>query len=145
MNNKIKTYIAAIFLLVISFTTISSCSKDTQGAQVELSYKMLSDKTWFLDYVQTINGSSIKTRTYLGQTTYFVNFLKDYTTLDSDGIAGTYSVEVVNGKILVKVNAKTAGGNTVVYDYVVESMGAKVLVMSYNSNGVVNKFYYSAK
>jgi hypothetical protein len=145
MSNKFYNYILAIFIVVVSSTAFSSCSKDTPGAQVELSYKMLSDKTWFLDYVQTINGSSIKTKTYLGQTTYFVNFLKDYTTLDSDGIAGTYDIEVVNGKILVKVNAKTAGGNTVVYDYVVESMGAKVLVMSYNSNGVVNKFYYSAK
>ena len=145
MNNKFYKYIYTVLVAVIISTGFSACSKDTPGAQVELSYKMLSDKTWFLDYVQTINGSSIKTKTYLGQTTYFVNFLKDYTTLDSDGIAGTYNIEVVNGKILVKVNAKTAGGNTVVYDYVVESMGAKVLVMSYNSNGVVNKFYYSAK
>lgn len=145
MSNKFNTYITALFLVIVSLTAFTSCNKDTPGAQVELSYKMLSDKTWFLDYVQTINGSSIKTKTYLGQTTYFVNFLKDYTTLDSDGIAGTYDIEVVNGKILVKVNAKTAGGNAVVYDYVVESMGAKVLVMSYNSNGVVNKFYYSAK
>ena len=30
---------------------------------------MLSDKTWFLDYVQTINGTTIKTKTYLGQAT----------------------------------------------------------------------------
>lgn len=145
MINQFKTYLTCFFIVIVCAITLNACSKDTPGAQVELSYKMLSDKTWFLDYVQTINGSSIKTRTYLGQTTYFINFLKDYTTLDSDGLTGTYDIAVVNGKILVKVNAKTTGGNTVSYDYSVESMGSKVLVMSYNTNGVVNKFYYSAK
>ena len=145
MNNKFYKYIYTILVVLVFSTTIASCSKDSAGAQAELSYKMLSDKTWFLDYVETINGSNIKTKSYLGQTTYFINFLKDNTTLDSDGLKGTYTIEVLNGKILVKVNAKTAGGNAVAYDYMVESMGAKVLIMSYNTNGITNKFYYSAK
>lgn len=145
MKNNLNRYIYAVLIVFVAAASFSACSKDTPTAQVELSYKMLSDKTWFLDYVQTITGSTVKTKTYLGQTTYFINFLKDNTTLDSDGIAGTYSVEVVNGKILVKVNAKTLGGNPVTYDYNVESMGSKVLIMSYELNGITNKFYYSAK
>ena len=145
MKNNLNRYIYAFLIVFVAATSFSACSKDTPTSQVELSYKMLSDKTWFLDYVQTITGSTVKTKTYLGQSTYFINFLKDNTTLDSDGIAGTYSVEVVSGKILVKVNAKTLGGNAVTYDYKVESMGAKVLIMSYDVNGITNKFYYSAK
>ena len=145
MKKNFNKYLYTILILMIVATGLTACSKDTPTAQVELSYKMLSDKTWFLDYVQTINGSSVKTKTYLGQSTYFINFLKDNTTLDSDGIAGNYNVEVVNGKILIKVSAKTLGGNPVVYDYKVESMGAKVLIMSYDVNGITNKFYYSTK
>jgi len=145
MNNKFYKYIYTVLVAVIISAGFSACSKDTPGAQVELSYKMLSDKTWFLDYVETINGGTVKTRSYLGQSTYFINFLKDNTTLDSDGAKGTYNVEVANGKILVKVNAKSIGGNIIAYDYKVESMGAKVLVMSYDNNGTTNKFYYSAK
>ncbi len=145
MNNKFNTYIYTIIVAVVISTSFSACSKDTPAAQVDLSYKMLSDKTWFLDYVETINGGIIKTRSYLGQSTYFINFLNDKTTLDSDGAKGTYSIEVANGKILIKVNAKSIGGNVITYEYKVESMGAKVLVMSNDNNGTTNKFYYSAK
>ena len=145
MKNNLSKYIYTIIVVLFFSTLFTACKKDTPAAQVELSYKMLSDKTWFLDYVQTINGNVIKTKTYLGQSTYFINFLKDNTTLDSDGIAGTYSVDVKDGIILVKVNAKTIGGNPVTYDYKVESMGAKVLIMSYDVSGITNKFYYSAK
>jgi hypothetical protein len=145
MKNNFNQYLYALVLTIFIVIGVSSCSKDTAGPQVELSYKMLSDKTWFLDYVQTINGSTIRTQTYLGQASYFINFLKDKTTLDSDGIVGTYSIEVVNGKIFVKINAKTKGGNPVSYDYTVESMGAKVLIMSFENSGTKNKFYYSAK
>ena len=145
MNNKFNTYIYTVIVAVVISTSFSACSKDTPAAQVELSYKMLSDKTWFLDYVETINGGIVKTRSYLGQSTYFINFLNDKTTLDSDGAKGTYSIEVANGKILIKVNAKSIGGNVITYEYKVESMGAKVLVMSNDNNGTTNKFYYSAK
>jgi hypothetical protein len=145
MSNNFNKYLFAILLVLVFSTGLTSCSKDTPGAQIELSYKMLSDKTWYLDYLETTTGSTVKTKTYLGQSTYFINFLKDKTTLDSDGLTGNYSIDLVNGKILVKVNAKTFGGNTVNYDYIVESMGAKVLVLSYNTNGTNNKFYYSAK
>ena len=145
MKNKLNKYLYALILAIFIVTGITSCSKETTESEVELSYNMLSDKTWFLDYVQTINGTTIKTKTYLGQASYFINFLKDNTTLDSEGIVGTYSVEVANGKIFVKINAKTKGGNPVNYDYTVESMGAKVLIMSFENSGTKNKYYYSAK
>ena len=145
MSNSFYKYLSTILILTVFLFGFNSCSKDKDEAQTTLSYRMISDKTWYLDYVETINGTSVKTRNYLGQTTYFINFLKDNTTLDSDGISGTYTIDVVDGKILVKVNAKTFGGNAVIYDYEVQSLGAKVLVMSNYSNGIVNKYYYSSK
>lgn len=145
MKNNFNKYLYILAISISIVTGFTACSKDTAAPQVELSYKMLSDKTWFLDYIQTINGSNINTRTYLGQSTYFINFLKDKTTLDSDGLVGTYSVEVTNGKTNLKVNAKTIGGSQANYVYTLESIGAKVLVLSYNDNGTATKFYYSAK
>lgn len=145
MSNSFYKYLSTILILTVFLFGFNSCSKDKDEAQTTLSYRMLNDKTWFLDYVETINGTSVKTRSYLGQTTYFINFLKDKTTLDSDGISGTYSIDMVDGKIIIKVNAKTFGGNVVIYDYEVYSLGAKVLVMSNYSNGIVNKYYYSSK
>jgi len=145
MSNSFYKNLSILLILTVFLFGFNSCSKDKDEAQTNLSYRMLSDKTWFLDYVETINGSSVKTRSYLGQTTYFINFLKDYTTLDSDGISGTFTIDVVDSKILIKVNAKTFGGNSVIYNYEVHSLGAKVLVMSNFSNGIVNKYYYSSK
>ncbi len=144
MKNIFKN--SYIIIAVILFTTIaSSCSKDTESAKLALSYKMLADKTWYLDYLQTITGTTVKTKTYIGQSTYFINFLSDNTTLDSDGISGTYTVVNANGQLNIMVTAKTAGGNVVEYNYHVESIGAKVLVMSYVSSSTLNKFYYSSK
>lgn len=145
MHMNFNKYTITLMTVLFLSATTTSCSKDISQDQVELSYQMIRDKTWFLDYVETIKGTSINTKTYIGQPTYFINFLKDNTTLDSDRLSGTYSIEVLNGKILIKINSKTFGGNPVIYDYVVESIGSKVLVMSYNSNGAINKFYYSSK
>ena len=144
--NKIRINKFYIFIAVVLFTAIiPACSKEVDVAKLELSNKMLSDKTWYLDYLQTITGSTIKTKTYIGQTTYFINFLSDNTTLDSDGIAGTYTVVNSNGQLNIMVKAKTAGGNVVEYDYKVESIGAKVLVLSYVADNTTSKFYYSSK
>jgi hypothetical protein len=139
--NKLYTFIAIVLFAI----TVPSCSKDVDSAKLDLSYKILADKTWYLDYLQTITGTTVKTKTYIGQSTYFINFLSDNTTLDSDGISGTYKVVNVNGRLNIMVTAKTTGGNVVEYDYNVESLGSKVLVMSYLSGNTVNKFFYSSK
>jgi hypothetical protein len=73
-------YITTTFLFaLLSLTQLTSCSKDTSGAEINLTYQMLSDKTWFLDY--SITGTS--KRTYLGQSTYFIDFEKNKETKDS--------------------------------------------------------------
>ena len=145
MKNKIKN-IVYIFLFSASIAmTNVSCSKDATGAQVELSYNMLQEKTWYLDYVQSVVGTTTTTKSYIGQSTYFINFLEDRSTLDSDGITGKYSVANTGGRLSINIVGKTASGNPVSYNYQVESMGAKNLVLSYVVNGTTYKMFYTAR
>jgi len=133
---------------MVMMVMISGCSKtDSASSQVTLAYQMLADKTWYLDYSQTITASSTQTRTYVGQTTYFINLLKDKTTVDSDGIAGTYSVDNSNGSLVLKVIGKTASGSNVTYSYTIESVGSSNLVTKYtvSTTNATVKQYYSTK
>jgi hypothetical protein len=145
MKNKIKN-IVYIFLFAASISIANtSCSKDAAGAQVELSYNMLQEKTWYLDYVQSVVGTTTTTKSYIGQSTYFINFLEDRSTLDSDGITGKYSVANAGGRLSISITGKTTSGNAVSYNYQVESMGAKNLVLSYVVNGTTYKMFYTAR
>lgn len=133
------TFYTALFLL--SLTQLTSCSKDNNGAEVNLSYQMLSDKTWYLDY--SITGKT--KRTYVGQSTYFIDFLKNKTTKDSDGLNGTYTVEKVGKLLQIHVQAKTTSTNTLEYIYNIESIGSENLILYYTLNGatIPTKFYFS--
>jgi hypothetical protein len=102
---------------------------------------MLSDKTWFLDYKQT--GSESKN--YVGQSTYFINFLNDRTTKDSDGTKGSFSIVASNGQLQISVNATSINGNPLIYTYQIESIGANNLILSFVENGQTTKMYYSLK
>ena len=127
---------ATIFLL-------SACKKDTTASEISLAYKMISDKIWFLDYNQTITATKTSIKTYVGQSTYFIKFLNNLTTVDSDGITGTYSVRKVNGKLQIYVVAKTAGNNTLEYIYEIETLGANNMILYYSVDGVTTKFFYN--
>lgn len=138
---KKKFQILALVLVL----ALGSCSKDTSSSDTILSEQMLQDKTWFLDYSITTTGSSNVTKTYVGQSTYFINFLKNRSTKDSDGLNGTYLVKNIAGKLQIQVNAKTIGLATVEYTYIVESVGAKDLVVSFVSNSQTTKRYFSVR
>lgn len=133
-----------IITLILLFA-IGSCSKDTTKADIALSEQMLQDKTWFLDYSITTSGSSSVTKTYVGQSTYFINFLKNRSTKDSDGLIGTYQIKSIGGKLQIQVIAKTVGGSPVEYTYIIESVGAKELVVSFNLNNQTTKRYFSVR
>ena len=121
------------------------CSKDTSSAEIGLSQQFLSDKTWFLDYTETTTTNLISTKTYVGQSTYFINFLKDLSTSDSDGLRGTYTVEKINNQLQIHVQAKTGNANSVEYIYNIESVGASNLILNYAQNGQSVKQYFSNK
>ena len=136
MKNKLAT----IFSLFLLFT---ACKKDTSINETNLAFQMLSEKTWYLDYIQIISGTKVEERNYVGQSTYFINFLKNNSTIDADGIKGTYSVEKIGGQLQIHVQAKSAGSNTLEYIYNIESVGSKNLILYYTLNGVTRKFYYN--
>lgn len=125
-------------LLTIQF---ASCKKETSNADVQLSYQLLADKTWYLDF--SITGTT--KRTYVGQSTYFIDFLKNKTTVDSDGLTGTYTVEKIGTELQIHVQAKTTSTNNVEYVYNIESIGAGNLILSYTATGATlpTKLYFS--
>ena len=132
--------ISKSILLCISLCVLS-CNKDNTSDELTLSYQYLADKTWYLDYSQTDS----LTKTYIGQSTYFINFIKDKKTIDSDGLAGTYSVEKINNQLQIHVQAVTKQLNPIEYIYNIESIGSKHLVLSYTTGGTKTTLFYSIK
>jgi len=133
---------------LLSFGLITSCSKPDQTRnQLTLIYQMIGEKTWYLDYTQTINNGVLRTRTYVGQATYFINLRKDKTTLDSDGINGTYRLESSTSGVLFIVDGKTTNGTTITYRYLIESTGSNHLITSFmdTASNTVTKHYFFAK
>ena len=130
-----------LYSLLAACTLIGSCSKDTTMAETNLAQKMIQDKAWFLDYSQT----GTLTKTYVGQATYYINFLKNLTTQDSDGLNGSYSVEKVSGQLQIHVQATTSNGNPIEYIYDIVSVGSENLILSYTINGKTTQLYYTSK
>jgi hypothetical protein len=133
--------------LLIPLIMLFSCKKtDTKVDELTLAYQMLGDKTWYLDYSQTITATGIRTRTYLGQSTYFINLLKDKSTVDSDGIIGVYSLDNNSEELVLNISGKTKNGTSLEYSYVIESIGAKNLIARYKESDTSTvKQFFSAK
>jgi hypothetical protein len=144
---KSKNYFISSLILFFAFSTffLSACNKEQASAAIPLSYRMLANKTWYLEYAQTTIGSNTSTKTYLGQSTYFINFLNDLTTVDSDGLAGTYTVETANNQLTIHVQARTVSGNAVTYAYTIESIGEKYLILRFVDTNSVTTYYYSTQ
>jgi hypothetical protein len=145
MKNRNKNIFSLMLFFGMLVLLAPACKKEVSSAQLELTYQMLADKKWFLDYSQTIAGNNVNSRSYYGQSTYFIVFYANRTTVDSDGIRGTYSVTNTNGQLGINVKGTTANNSSVEYAYKAESIGASTLVLSYVSNNVTTKLYYNAK
>jgi hypothetical protein len=143
----IKTFsmkkIITIVLASVFITSIVSCNKEMATTSTEVMQKMISSKTWYLDY--SITGSSIQN--FVGQSTYYITFSKNGTTKDSDGLEGTYAISNNNGQFLLVVKSKTLNGNTLNYSHVLESVGDVKMVQSYIASGQTNKttLYFTSK
>ena len=121
---------------------LASCNKETATTQTEVMNSMLANKNWYLDY--SITGSSSKS--YVGQSTYFVTYLKDGTTKDSDGLTGNYSVELVNNQSQIHVKVNTANGNPLEVIYNIISVGDTKLVLSKaNTASMPTQLYFTNK
>ena len=139
-----KRYLYGLWV-VSTLLLIFSCSKDTDGAETALAQQFIQDKTWYLDYSIVSSASGEKTKSYEGQSTYFINFLSNGSTKDSDGISGTYTIEKINNQLQIHVQAKTNAANSVAFIYNLETVGAQNLVLFYQTNNQLTKLYYSAK
>jgi len=136
-------YIVSIVSLLAFSSIIVGCQKETASSKTDLTSEMLADKIWYLNFVQ--QGSV--TNTYLSSNTYYIKFLSNKTTEDSDGLVGTYSISETGGKLQINVNAKTTNSNTITYTHAIETIGDKKLVLSYTPTGQTNKITlsYSSK
>ncbi len=133
---RIYTILVAVITL-----TIISCNKETATTQTEVMNSLLTNKNWYLDY--SITGTS--TKSYVGQSTYFVTYLKDGTTKDSDGLMGTYTVELINNQSQIHVQVKTANGNPLEVVYNIISVGETKLILSKVSSGTPTALYFTNK
>ena len=130
-----------LFIVVISFTLVA-CNKETATTQTDVMNTLLTNKNWYLDY--SITGTA--TKSYVGQSTYFVTYLKDGTTKDSDGLTGTYTVEVINNQSQIHVQLKTANGNPLEVIYNILSVGETKLVLSkVVSSGTPTQLFFTNK
>jgi hypothetical protein len=130
-------------LLIVAITfTLVACNKETATTQTDVMNSMLTNKNWYLDY--SITGTS--TKSYVGQSTYFVTYLKDGTTKDSDGLTGTYSVELIGNQSQIHVQLKTASGNPLEVIYKIISVGETKLVLSkVVTTGTATQLYFTNK
>ena len=127
-------------MIIIIF---NSCNKDVSNTKLDLIQNMIVNKTWYLDY--SILGN--KTQSYVGQSTYFITYLKNKTTKDSDGLNGIFSIVENNGKFILIVNTKTFNGNNLSYSNTIESVGDMKMIQSYISTGKTEKtmLYFTSK
>jgi hypothetical protein len=130
-----------LFILAITFTLVA-CNKETASTQTDVMNNLLTNKNWYLDY--SITGTA--TKSYVGQSTYFVTYLKDGTTKDSDGLTGTYTVEVINNQSQIHVQLKTANGNPLEVIYNIISVGETKLVLSkVITTGTATQLFFTNK
>ena len=130
-----------LFIVAITFTLVA-CNKETATTQTDVMNNLLTNKNWYLDY--SITGTASKS--YVGQSTYFVTYLKDGTTKDSDGLTGTYTVEVINNQSQIHVQLKTANGNPLEVIYNILSVGETKLVLSkVITTGTATQLFFTNK
>jgi hypothetical protein len=136
-----------LFIAVISITSFS-CNKETATTQTDVMNNLISNKNWYLDYIITEGATSttpVVLKSFVGQTTYFVTYLKNGTTKDSDGITGSYTIEIVNGQSQIHQQLKTSNGNPFEVVYNIISVGENNLVLSKVISGPISKLYFTKK
>ena len=135
-------------LLAAISLTIFSCNKETATTQTSVMNNLLTNKNWYLDYSITEGLTSttpVVLKSYVGQSTYFITYLKNGVTQDSDGITGTYTVELINGQSQIHMQLKTSNGNPFEVIYNIISVGESNMVLSKLISGPATKLYFTTK
>ena len=135
-------------LIALSTFTLFSCSKETSSTQINVMNNLLTNKNWYLDYSiteATTSTTPVVVKSYVGQSTYFITYLKNGDTKDSDGITGTYSVELINSESQIHMQLKTSNGNPFEVIYSIISVGESNMVLSKVVTGPATKLYFTTK
>ena len=135
-------------LIALSTFTLFSCSKETSTTQVNVMNSLLTNKNWYLDYSITeamTSTTPVVLKSYVGQSTYFITYLKNGDTKDSDGITGTYTVELINGESQIHMQLKTSNGNPFEVIYNIISVGESNMVLSKVTTGPATKLYFTTE
>lgn len=133
-------FIYTLLIAIFTFTMVA-CNKETATTQTDVMNTLLTNKSWYLDY--SITGTSSKS--YVGQSTFMVTFYKDGRTEDSDGLKGTYTVEIVNNQSQIHVQVKTPSGNPLEVIYNILSVGDNKLALSKVVTGTPTQLYFTNK
>ncbi len=129
-------------LLISIVLCLIACNKETATTQTDVMNNLLVNKIWYLDYSITGNNS----KSYVGQSTYFVTYLKDGLTRDSDGLIGNYTVEIVNNQSQIHIMMKTINGNSFELIYDIISVGNTKLVLSKQIvSGTPTQLFFTSK
>lgn len=123
MNYKV------IYICILSL--LGSCTKDTD--LTELAKNMLSGKTWYLDY--TIQNN--QTKSFVGRSTYYIQFKQDGSTIDADGIKGSFEIINNNNQLALLVTGTTQNELPANYIYQIEKIGYETLIISYTQNSIL--------
>ena len=139
-----------ISTLLIAFSAfmLFSCNKETANTQTDVMNKLLTNKNWYLDYSITESQTStspVVYKSYIGQSTYFITFLKNGDIKDSDGITGTYLVELINNQSQIHMQLKTSNGNPFEVVYNIISVGESNMILSKVASGPTTKLYFTNK
>lgn len=116
---------------------LCGCNKDISNTTYTIS--LLSNKTWFLDYIIQENT----TKSFIGKNTYFIQFSGMGKTIDSDGISGNYTIQENNKIWCIVIDATTQNGSTAKYSYDIEHIGSDQLIVSYQLNSIKTKKIFS--
>jgi hypothetical protein len=108
-----------------------SCSKDEDA--ITYTKRIIAGKTWYLS--NTIEGTQSKS--YIDKSTYSIQFKKLDSTIDSDGIIGTYNIIELNQVLQLIVSGKTQSGITANYTYQIDHIEPTSLEISYNQNNLL--------
>ena len=142
MKTLFTVLLAAISLIIFS------CNKETATTQTSVMNNLLTNKNWYLDYSITeamTSTTPVILKSYVGQSTYFITYLKNGDTKDSDGITGTYTVELINGASQIHMQLKTSNGNPFEVIYNIISVGESNMVLSKLISGPATKLYFTTK
>jgi hypothetical protein len=135
-----KQFYKLLFAAIIFILT--ACNKETPTTQTVVMNNMINNKTWYLDYSITGNNS----KSYVGQSTYFVTYLKDGSIKDSDGLTGTYTVENIYNQSQIHVQVKTTNGNPLEVIYDIISVGNSKMILSKQVVvGIPTQLYFTHK